>query len=364
MYNDTQFRWRYRMKKHLFLHIVQTLSHWSPVFQQRKDAFGKVGFSPLLKCTAALRMLAYGTSADILDENLQIAETTVIESLVNFCKGIIDCFGPKYLRRPTAEDIQRLLHVGEARGFPGMLGSIDCMHWEWKNCPVAWKGQYTRGDHGVPTVMLEAVASHDLWIWHAFFGVAGSNNDINVLNQSSLFTAQRQGIAPDVHFTVNGNEYDMGYYLADGIYPEWAAFVKTFKLPQYEKHKLFAQKQESTRKDIECAFGVLQSRFAIICTPARMWKKPTLGEIMYACIILHNMIVEDERDSYEGRADFNYEQGSSPVPLNGYGQGPIHGFDRVLEIGVAIRNKDMHHRLKNDLTEHIWNKFGGNQPEH
>nr|ABA93652.1 transposon protein, putative, Pong sub-class [Oryza sativa Japonica Group] len=140
-----------------------------------------------------------------------------------------------------------------------------------------------------------------------------SNNDINVLNQSSLFTAQHQGIAPEVHFTVNGNEYDMGYYLVDGIYLEWAAFVKTFKLPQCEKHKLFAQKQESTRKDIECAFGVLQSRFAIIRIPAHMWKKRTLGEIMYACIILHNMIVEDERDSYEGRPDFNYEQRSSPV---------------------------------------------------
>ncbi|GJW75060.1 putative RNA-directed DNA polymerase [Tanacetum coccineum] len=35
--------------------------------------------------------------------------------------------------------------------------------------------------------MLEAVASHDLWIWHAFFGVAGANNDINVLDNSPLF---------------------------------------------------------------------------------------------------------------------------------------------------------------------------------
>ena len=347
------------MKKHLFHRIVQTLDDWSPVFQQRTDAFGKVGFSPLLKCTAALRMLAYGTCADMFDENLQIAESTLIETLENFCKGIIECFGPNYLRRPTAEDIHRLLHVGEARGFPGMLGSIDCMHWEWKNCPVAWKGQYTRG-HGSPIVMLEAVASHDLWIWHACFGVAGSNNDINVLNQSPLFTTQRQG-TPEIHFTVNGNEYDMGYYLSDGIYPEWAAFVKTFRLPQSDKHKLFAQKQESARKDIECAFGVLQSRFAILRNAARVWHTRTLGEIMYACIILHNMIVEDERDSYEGRHDFNYEQGTSPIPLIGYGQGPIHGFDRVLEIGVAIRNKDMHHRLKNDLTEHIWEKFGGNQ---
>jgi hypothetical protein len=28
------------------------------------------------------------------------------------------------------------------------------------------------------------------------------------------------------------------------------------------------------------------------------------------------MIVEDEREAYQGRHDYNYEQGSSPVPLN------------------------------------------------
>jgi hypothetical protein len=27
-----------------------------------------------------------------------------------------------------------------------------------------------------------------------------------------------------------------------------------------------------------------------------MWQARTLGEIMYACIIMHNMIVEDERE--------------------------------------------------------------------
>ena len=81
------------------------------------------------------------------------------------------------------------------------------------------EGAYTRDDIKYPSVMLEAVASHDLWIWHAFFGVAGSNNDINVLNRSPLFTEVLQGRAPKVHFTINGTEYNMGYYLADGIYP-------------------------------------------------------------------------------------------------------------------------------------------------
>jgi len=175
------------MRKHLFLRIVDALGVWSPYFRLRQDAFGKVGLSPLQKCTAAIRMLAYGTPADLMDESFGVAESTAMECMINFVQGVRHLFGHQYLRRPTEEDIQRLLHFGEVHGFPGMLGSVDCMHWEWQNCPVAWKGQFTRGDYGVPTIMLEAVASLDLWIWHVFFGAAGSNNDINVLDQSPLF---------------------------------------------------------------------------------------------------------------------------------------------------------------------------------
>ena len=73
-----------------------------------------------------------------------------------------------------------------------------------------------------------------------------------------------QGRAPEVQFMVNGNEYNMGYYLTDGIYPEWATFVKSVHRPLSAKDKLFAQKQEGARKDVECAFGVLQAHFAIL----------------------------------------------------------------------------------------------------
>lgn len=120
------------------------------------------------------------------------------------------------------------MEIGERCGFSGMLGSIDCMHWHWKKCPYAWKGMYTHGDHGVPTIIVEAVASHDHWIWHAFFGVAGSNNDINVLNQLDLFVKQLRE-APKVQYSINGRQYDIGYYLADAIYPEWPVFVKSIR---------------------------------------------------------------------------------------------------------------------------------------
>ena len=44
------------------------------------------------------------------------------------------------------------------------------------------------------TVVLEAVASYNKWIWHAFFGVTGSNNDINILARSPLFNDVVHGV--------------------------------------------------------------------------------------------------------------------------------------------------------------------------
>jgi hypothetical protein len=88
-------------------------------------------------------------------------------------------------------------------------------------------------------MILEAVTSKDLHIWHAFFGIAGSNNDLNVLNQSPLFFDALKGEAPQVQFSINGNWYSTCYYLADGIYPEWAAFMKTIPSSKKERGKMW-----------------------------------------------------------------------------------------------------------------------------
>jgi hypothetical protein len=78
-----------------------------------------------------------------------------------------------------------------------------------------------------PTIILEAVASQDLWIWHAFLGMPRSLNDINVLDRSSIFAALAEGRTAPFNYTINRHEYTMGYYLANVIYPNWSIFVKT-----------------------------------------------------------------------------------------------------------------------------------------
>jgi hypothetical protein len=129
-FTESQFRRRFRMSRRLFLRIANTVKAHNPYFKQRTDALGVLGLSCLQKVTAAHRILAYGIPADLTDEYLRIGETTAIESLRAFVKAIVEVFDDWYLRAPNEADICRLLSIGEQRGFRGMLGSIDCMHWK------------------------------------------------------------------------------------------------------------------------------------------------------------------------------------------------------------------------------------------
>ena len=194
-----------------------------------------------------------------------------------------------------------------------MIGSIDCMHWEWKNCPFGWQGQFSSHAEGC-TVILEAVISQYLWIWHSFFGIAGSNNDINVLHRSPVFSELMEGKAPQVSYEIT---YDKPYYLADGIYPDWATLVKTVRNPTTEETKRFAKAQKATRKDVERGFGVLQARWAIVRHPARTWSLETMHEVMTCCVIMHNMIVEDERPDGRNENVWDFQDelvAPNPIP--------------------------------------------------
>ncbi|KAK1681124.1 hypothetical protein QYE76_041972 [Lolium multiflorum] len=219
------------MSLNLFKHIAAEVTKYDRFFEQRRNAAGELGHSTYQKVTAALRMLAYGIPADLIDDHLSMGESTSILCVKRFVVAIVNVFGSTYLRAPNAQDTARLLEINANRGFPGMLGSIDCMHWSWKNCPAAWHGQF-KGYKKDATIVLEAVADQETWIWHAFFGMPGSCNDINVLQRSPLMTrlAMREG--PLVEFEANGHKYNYGYFLADGIYPRWQTFVKPIIQPK------------------------------------------------------------------------------------------------------------------------------------
>ncbi|XP_071714399.1 uncharacterized protein [Rutidosis leptorrhynchoides] len=222
----------------------------------------------------ALLQLAYGTVADMFDEYLKMK---------------------RYMRSPNAYDVERLYSKHEEKhGFKGMLGSIECMHWEWKNCSVALKQQYTRGDHKKPTIILEAVAS------------------------------LKNGTTPPAPYEVNGNHYTKDYYLADGIYPNWATLVKGYAAPTDDP----------------------RIKFTRLAAHTMSVKK--MRRVMDCCIILHNMILDQGFALSDWEEDFvteSMENRPEHIPNRGRDQ------DVIIR---EIRDRTVHDQLTDDLVEHIW----------
>nr|GFA12277.1 hypothetical protein [Tanacetum cinerariifolium] len=138
-YSKENFRRRYRMSSTFFNKIVNNILSYDVeptpeyfnYFRQRYDATSRNSIGSILKCTSAIRQLAYDTTPDAFDEYLQIVERTSRECLDNFTKCIHFLYVEKFLRKPTAEDIQKTNELDEQKhGLSRMLESIDCMYWE------------------------------------------------------------------------------------------------------------------------------------------------------------------------------------------------------------------------------------------
>ncbi|XP_076907476.1 uncharacterized protein LOC143563945 [Bidens hawaiensis] len=169
------------MSRELFLRILHDIEREVPWFTQRVDARGRVGFSTLQKCTAAIRYMAYGTASDMFDEYLKMSGRHIRSCVYKFSKAIVLLYRSRYLRKPTASEVEQLqAKHAEKHGFVGMLGS---------------------------------------------------NNDINVLDQSPVFDDWINETGPDSSFELRGTLYKRGYYLADGIYPDYSTIVKSLSQP-------------------------------------------------------------------------------------------------------------------------------------
>ncbi|XP_059639000.1 uncharacterized protein LOC132281301 [Cornus florida] len=79
----------FRMRRELFLRILNDIKTYDDYFVQKKDATGRLGLSSIQKMTIVVRILAYGCAADYYDEYIKISESTAIKCLKAFCNAIV-----------------------------------------------------------------------------------------------------------------------------------------------------------------------------------------------------------------------------------------------------------------------------------
>ena len=243
-----------------------------------------------------LKLVGYGCTPSAFMDYFQMGETTARQCLLRLCTILSSHpdFTSIYLRTMSRSDAKKVsqLHK-EQHGVSGMIGCLDCMHVSWKNCPVAWQGQ-TTGKEKKPTIVLEAFTDYNLFFWHASFGWAGTLNDINIWDRSLLLKSFLDGTFSnevDFEFKVGDQEFTRLWLLVDGIYPEISRFVKTIQEPIGKNLSNYAKWQESSRKSVERAFGVLQRKFHIIVKANEQWYVDDIANIVVSTIVLHNMMV-------------------------------------------------------------------------
>ena len=78
-----------------------------------------------------------------------------------------------------------------------------------------------------------------------------------------------------------------------------------------------------------------------------------MWEVMTACVIMHNMIVENERDDAK-LFDQGWEfEGELVAPTPG-----LATDQQFSDVYAEMRDKPVHERLQNDLIEHMWVHLG------
>jgi hypothetical protein len=310
IFDDRQFDRMFRVTRSVMEELRTILGNVDSFFTEKIcSVTGKTTICADAKILCALKQLAFGTSPYAFLDYFQMGEATARQSLLRFARAISnsDELRERFFRPMTKADARNVcaLHQNQ-HGIDGMAGSLDCMHVSWKNCPVAWQGQF-QGKESYPSIVLEAMCDYNLYFWHHEFGSAGTLNDINIWDMSGLHKAFVDGSWSenvDFEYTINGQLFDKLWVTVDGIYPPIARFVKTLSQPVGKKQQNYAKWQEKTRKDIERGFGVLQSKFRYLVQRVEMWNFENIISVVNCCLLLHNWMVtirmqRDEQESID-----------------------------------------------------------------
>ena len=373
IFKDQTFQMMFRLSRSRVQRLfedIMTTNH--PFYANSMDAYGKKGASLESKVLLPLKTFAYGVPPHTFTDYFQMSKGLAATCCDEFAATMKLLYDEEYLRIPSTADLNMIITLHKERhGVNGMFGSLDCMHNGWKNCPKAWQASFKTGkESGGPTVVLEALCDYNLWFWHASFGYAGSLNDLNILNLSPFLESLVDGTFSELErscgkapYEISGSIFHRFFALVDGIYPPYSRFVKGIQMPLTDEEKRYTAWQEAARKDIERAFGVLQSRFQVMARPFLGHCLKKVSTVVSACLIMHNMCVSDR--IMEGNVYARYNPANNVMEDEvDVGIENENGAETAMPTQIGLANADHanvidnvlarqnHWREVNDATEH------------
>ena len=298
------FRRAFRIPYSLFKEKILDFSvrMWWPEWHEYKvDAFGRpVGYLEV-KLLGVLNSLGHAASHFSVGLQTNISEEVHRKFFMQWT-GLMASVKHLFIYMPQEEaQLRFIMEEYRDMGLPGCVGSVDCVHVGWDQCPVQYSNMY-KGKEGYTFIAYEVISTSRKFIQSVSAGHPGARNDKHIvrtddtvmsllhgngwLNSKSWETKDRKG----------RTKVTKGLYLiCDGGYHRWPCLMFPVKsgAPDSPLAK-WGGMMESVRKDIEGVFGILKKRFQYLKTFNRMRKQVHIDNAFTTCCIIHNLLLDDD----------------------------------------------------------------------
>lgn len=304
-YNGKTFRRRFRVPFVIFEKILSLCESAKSFEDETKLLFAKAEIDccgqetvPIsLLILGCLRILGRGMCMDGINELTNISMEVHRVFFHKFCFYFANKLFDVYCGPPTTEEeISSVTRAYGLLGFPGCIGSVDCVHVAWDRAPHLVRWKYIGKEH-YPTVAYEVTCTHARKIISCSSGFPGSHNDKTIVRFDEFVTAlNTKKMYSDIKFPVKNElgviEMLVGLYLiCDNGYHRWRCLQNPEKWSNDEYVIAFSRHLESIRKDIECCFGILKGRWRILKIPVLFQSQSAVDNIFKTCCVLHNIIL-------------------------------------------------------------------------
>ena len=305
-YNDPAipeeyFRQQLRVNRNMF----ETILHILGPRLERRNTWFKDCIPPAKVLALGLYRLAHGNSYSTIGPIFNVGKSTVIEAVQDVVNGLCE-LRDEYIKFPEtiAEVSSSIATFADLTNLPNVVGAIDGSHIRIKapnDSAPDYFSRYQQHDF-----IIQAIVDGKKMFMDFACGYPGSMHDARVLRRSTILQrAEQRNVLTQP--TVNVNGHDIGpYLLGDSAYPLSPWLMKPCPEGTRDPREIaFSKELSSARVKVECAFGVLKSRWRILLKRFDSGIPFAIRNAV-ACAVLHNICIRsgDEWDDEEEEDDF------------------------------------------------------------
>ena len=254
----------------------------------RENTNFRASLSPEKVLAIALYRLAHGVSFRVCAGVFNVGKTTAREAFEDFVSALITVKG-NFIKFPsTLQEKKNSIDSFAGRSsLPNVIAAIDGTHIRIK-APKENQEDYFSRYHQYDVVCQGVVDGHTRFL-DIVAGFPGSMHDSRVLRNTKISRFLNEGFSvPQVK--VNGKSVSP-YLVGNSAYPLMTTILKPFSDSTTDSaEKKFNIELSRAHVAVECAFGVLKSRFQILMKKIDDTLERS-NQIIVACCVLHNICI-------------------------------------------------------------------------